>query len=89
MAILKNDNLEIEVPDGEPIKDAAGELGVLFSCESGTCGTCLTNIEEGEENLSPLTPEEKDYGLDEGENRRLMCQCRIMEGEVKIKYDEF
>ncbi len=89
MAILKTDDKEVEVPEGEPLIDAAQELGVLFSCENGTCGTCLTNIEEGEENLSELTQEERDFGIEEGENRRLMCQCRIKSGEVKIRYDGF
>ncbi|MBS3074733.1 2Fe-2S iron-sulfur cluster binding domain-containing protein [Candidatus Pacearchaeota archaeon] len=89
MAILKTEDKEVEVPDNESLIDAAQELGVLFSCENGTCGTCLTNIEEGEENLNELTPAEKDYGIEEGENRRLMCQCRIKEGEVKIRYDGF
>jgi ferredoxin len=89
MAILKTDDKEVETQDGESLIDAAGELGVLFSCQNGTCGTCLTSIEEGEENLSNLTPEERDYGIEEGEGRRLMCQCRINNGEVKIRYDGF
>jgi len=89
MGILKTDEREVEVADGESLIDVAGELGVLFSCQNGTCGTCLSNIEEGEENLSELTMEERDYGIEEGENRRLICQCRIIGGEVKIKYDEF
>ncbi len=89
MAILKNDDKEVEVEDNESLIDSASELGVIFSCQNGECGTCLTNIEEGEENLNDLTPEERDFGISEGEGRRLMCQCRIKSGEVKIKYDGF
>ncbi len=82
--IFSDDKREIEVKDGEPIKDACENLGVPFSCSEGICGTCMVDVLEGQENLSELTQEEKDMGRDK--NHRLACQCRIKSGMVKIKY---
>jgi len=84
MAILKADDSEIEVSDGDFIKDAAEQLGVPFGCRNGLCGTCMVDIEEGEENLSELTQEEID--MDRDRTHRLACQCKIKEGIVKIKF---
>ena len=84
MAILKADDDEIEIKDGEAIKDAAEQLGVPFSCTEGTCGTCMIDVVEGEENLSNLTQEE-EY-MDRDKKHRLACQCKIKEGIVKIKF---
>lgn len=84
MAILKSDDNEVEVKDNNSIREAAEQLGVPFSCTEGRCGTCMIDIEEGEENLSGLTPEEHDMGGDE--KHRLACQCKIKQGEVKIKF---
>jgi len=70
--------------DKEPIKDACEKLGVPFSCTEGICGTCMIEIVDGQENLSELTQEEKDMGMNK--TRRLACQCRIKNGTVKIKY---
>ncbi|MBS3136442.1 (2Fe-2S)-binding protein [Candidatus Woesearchaeota archaeon] len=73
-----------EVPDGGQIKEAAKELGVIFGCEDGLCGTCMVEVDEGQDNLSELTEAEKNMGVD-GKNR-LACQCRIKSGAVKLKY---
>lgn len=83
--IISTDNEEeIEVNDGEPIKEACEKLGIPFACEEGICGTCMVDIIGGQENLSELTQEERDMGRDK--NHRLACQCRIEHGIVKIKY---
>ncbi len=84
MAILKAEDTEIEVNDGEKIQEACEQLGVPFGCSQGICGTCLIEIEEGGENLSEQTPSEEDMGMDE--THRLACQCRIKSGTVKVKY---
>ncbi len=75
---------EIEIKDGDFIKDACEKLGVPFSCAEGICGTCMIDVVEGQETLSELTQEEKDMGRDK--NHRLACQCKIKRGMVKIKY---
>ena len=83
MAFLKRDDQEIEVGDNESIKSACEQLGVFFACTEGYCGTCMITIEEGEENLTELTSEEKMMNRDN--QNRLACQCKIKQGIVKIK----
>ena len=73
-----------EVKDGEKIMTAAEEMGVLFGCEDGICGTCMIDVVRGEKNLSELTQPEKD--LERDEKHRLACQCRIKKGEVVIDF---
>lgn len=65
--------------------EAAADLGVLFGCHSGTCGKCATRVLSGLNNLSPPTEQEAAMGLDPG--CRLMCQCRINKGTVKLDLD--
>lgn len=77
---------EIELPDGAPIAEACEEAGVPFACTEGVCGTCVIEVKEGKENLSPPTKEEEDF-LGEGtEDERLACQCKIKGGCVKISF---
>lgn len=80
-----SDNEEIELEDGSPIKDACEEAGIPFACTEGVCGTCVIEVKEGHENLSPMTQEELDF-LGETTEERLACQCRIQHGSVKIEY---
>ena len=83
--IIFSDNKKtINVKDKEPIKDACEKLGVPFSFTERICGTCMIEIVDGQENLSELTQEEKDIGMNK--TRRLACQCKIKRGIVKIKY---
>jgi len=72
------------IPKGEKIQKACEELGVPFSCTDGLCGTCMIDIVKGEENLSPLTEEEKD--LERDRKHRLACQCKIKRDEVTISF---
>ena len=72
------------VKDGEGIIEPCTKLGVLFSCEDGHCGMCRIDIVEGKENLSELTEDEDNMGMDR--NTRLACQCKIKSGKVKIEF---
>ena len=65
--------------------ESAVDLGVLFGCHRGVCGKCATNVLSGMNNLSAPTEEEKTMGLEPG--RRLMCQCHIVKGTVKLDLD--
>jgi len=65
--------------------ESSAELGVLFGCHSGVCGKCATTILTGLNNLSAPTAEEKAMDLEP--SRRLMCQCRINKGTVKLDLD--
>lgn len=83
--LILNGEDEVLIEDGEPIKGACEEAGVPFACEEGVCGTCVIEVEEGMENLSPFTEEEGDF-LGESDSERLACQCRIERLTVKIKF---
>jgi len=84
MAKLVINDEEYQLPDGARIDAVCEEAGVLFSCNSGACGTCQVDIVEGAENLNELSDEEMDLGLDR--NKRLSCQCVIKSGTVKITF---
>lgn len=84
MALVTYENKTIEIPDGSSIKETCKELGVPFSCQNGTCGTCIVEIIKGKENLSPMNEKEKLLGLDE--THRLSCQCKIKSGEIIIDF---
>jgi len=84
MAKIKTESNEIEVEDGSSIQEACEQLGIPFACKSGNCGTCEAEVVEGIENLTEKTEEEKAWPLQD--NSRLMCQCKIKQGEVKIKF---
>lgn len=76
---------EYEVEEGSPIAEACEEAGVPFACTEGVCGTCVIEVKEGMENLTPFTQEEEDF-LGTIENERLACQCKLKGGCVKISF---
>lgn len=88
MATLKFETTDeqIELADGSPIQEVCEEAGVPFACTEGVCGTCVIEVKEGKENLSPQTQEEVDFLGEECADERLACQCRIMQGTVTISF---
>ncbi len=84
MAIVWINDTQVEIEDGQKIVDAIEEAGVPIGCSNGVCGTCEIEIVEGMGNLSVLTDEERDLGM-EGE-KRLGCQCVIQSGVVKLTF---
>jgi ferredoxin len=88
MAKLKfeSNGEEVTLPDDSPLQEICEEAGVPFACTEGVCGTCVIEIKQGKENLSPPTQEEEDF-LGEGcTHERLACQCKILKGEVTISF---
>ncbi len=83
------DELTVEVEDGSKLVDVARDSGssIPFGCTNGLCGTCLSTIPSGMENLSEMQKHEKDtlemFGANDGEHR-LICQCRLLKGDVSI-----
>lgn len=76
----------VSVPDNSPLAEICEEAGVPFACTEGVCGTCVIEVKEGKENLTPPTQEEEDF-LGEGtEDERLACQCKIKGGCIKISF---
>lgn len=76
---------EKELPENSPIAEACEEAGVPFACTEGVCGTCVVEVVEGMDHLSPFTQEEKDF-LGDQNCERLACQCKIKEGTVKLNF---
>lgn len=83
--IFENTEEEVDLPDNTPIAGACEEAGVPFACTEGVCGTCIVEVVEGMENLSPFNQAEEDF-LGELDRERLACQCSIKCGKVKIKF---
>jgi ferredoxin len=83
--VFVNTSEEAELPDGSPIQESCENAGVPFACTEGICGTCVIEVKEGMENLSPQTQEEVDF-LGEQNFERLACQCKIQHGCVKISF---
>jgi hydrid cluster protein-associated redox disulfide domain len=85
--IFTHNHEECDLPDDSPIAGICEEAGVPFACTEGVCGTCVIEVKEGMENLSPPTQEEKDFLGDDTGCERLACQCRIRRGTVKIIFN--
>ncbi len=81
MPVIKTRTRKINAIAGGSM-EAAADLGVLFGCHSGVCGKCGTTVLSGLNNLSTPTEEEEAMDLEPG--RRLMCQCVINKGTVKL-----
>ncbi len=84
MAKLIIDNITYEIPDGEPIAEACEAAGIPFSCNTGVCGTCQIDIQEGADNLNELNREEQELAMNR--THRLGCQCKILGGCVKVTF---
>jgi len=75
-----------EYRDGDTLLESARRLGVSppFSCEGGSCGTCMALVEEGSATMrvnNALTPDEVDGGW------VLTCQAIPTSREVVVNYD--
>jgi ferredoxin len=85
---FKDDDIDVDVDDGANLRDVAMEEGssIPFGCEQGICGTCLSNIPSGEENLSPAEEQEEETVAAMGgePGQRLICQCQV-HGDVEIE----
>ena len=90
-----NDFLAINVKLGATIQDVVEASGsaLPFGCRDGQCGTCVVEIVQGMEFLSPKN--EKEFKVLKevcagtcSENSRLACQMKIDKpnGVVRIKY---
>lgn len=59
--------------------------GKLVNCGGyGQCGTCIVEITEGMENLSPKTPFEEKKLKRKPDNYRLACQT-LVNGSISVK----
>ena len=89
--IIKNDKKEIEIPNGAAILHYLwNETNFPQGCEDGSNSTCACVILKGEENLNQKTQRETETleraNLPNSKRNRLVCQIRILKGEVEIEY---
>ncbi|EAW38435.1 2Fe-2S iron-sulfur cluster-binding protein [Lyngbya sp. PCC 8106] len=95
MANIKfvNENQEIIAADGANLRIKALEkqidlytfMGKMMNCGGyGQCGTCIVEVVEGMENLSPRTDTEKRILKKKPDSYRLACQTMV-NGPVTIK----
>lgn len=92
---IVNDFLAINVKPGSTIQDVVEASGsaLPFGCRDGECGTCIVEVVQGMEFLSPINDKEKKVikeacaGLST-DKIRLACQMKVVNpnGVVRIKY---
>lgn len=90
-----NDFLAINVKEGSTIQDIVEASGsaLPFGCRNGECGTCVVEVVQGMEFLSPKTDKEVKvlkeicYGTCTP-NSRLSCQMKVVKsnGIIRLKY---
>lgn len=87
------ENREVVVADGANLRLKALEnridiytfVGKMTNCNGyGQCGTCIVEIVEGTENLSPRTETEKRKLKQKPDTYRLACQT-LVHGPVTVK----
>ena len=84
--IFSRTNEEFDLPELSPLQEICEEAGVPFACTEGVSGTCVIEIKEGQENLTPPTEEEEDFLGTGVLDERLACQCKIKCGTVRITF---
>jgi len=83
--LYEEDDAPVEVEAGTALHKPCEAAGVPFSCIEGTCKSCVIDVKEGMENLSPYAPAEQNLLGDQG-TKRLACQTKILKGRVKYSY---
>jgi len=90
---FSNEQKDVITADGANLRLKALENGIdiykmygkLMNCGGyGQCGTCIVEIVEGAENLSPRTPVENSRLKRKPDSYRLACQV-LVNGEVTVK----
>jgi len=88
-----NEDRQVIAADGANLRQKALEQGIniyklvgkMMNCGGyGQCGTCIVEIVEGMENLSPRTEAERRKLRKKPESYRLACQT-LVHGPVSVK----
>lgn len=88
-----NENKEVIAADGANLREKAMQNGIdlytlkgkLVNCGGyGQCGTCIVEVVEGIENLSPRTPFEESKLRKKPDTYRLACQT-LVNGAVSVR----
>jgi len=82
-------DLTVTVPEGTRIIEMSEKIGagITYGCREGECGTCLTRIVEGQDNLSEPSALELRVLKENlaGHKDRLACQCKVLGGAVTVR----
>ncbi|MEB3178130.1 MAG: 2Fe-2S iron-sulfur cluster-binding protein [Nostocaceae cyanobacterium] len=87
------ENREVIAADGANLRLKAMQNGIdiyklygkMMNCGGyGQCGTCIVEIVEGAENLSPRTDVENKFLKKKPANYRLACQTLVNSGSVSV-----
>jgi ferredoxin len=88
---IKTDDVSLDLRDEYPLIDLSEEhdTSILFGCRDGACGACMIRVLDGEDRLSPMSEDEKDFleTMAAEPNERLACQCKLL-GDVTIEVSE-
>ena len=80
--------VSVTVPAGTRIIEVSEKVGagIVYGCRESDCGTCLTEVVVGMENLSEPSPIERATLAERraGPNMRLACQTLVL-GNVTVK----
>ena len=84
------DGIEVEVPSGTTIRDAAEACGAQLGSSCGgvcACSTCHVYVKEGLDDLSPMELKEEDRldgAFDVRPNSRLGCQAQVLKDRLYV-----
>ena len=82
------DGSTLEVEAGASFLEAcqANDAPHDFGCTVGSCGTCVLVLEQGAENVQPLTDEERETVemCTDAEGARLGCQMTVG-GDIAVR----
>ena len=90
ISISFEDNQQnIKTEPGRKLLDICDEFNspILFGCRACSCSTCLIEVLQGSENLSPITESEQvllSVMAEDNNQARLACQC-IVNGSISIR----
>ena len=85
---VKNENFEIEAPDGAQVMNYVRATNMPFGCENGDCGVCVCSVSKGVENVGKRNQKEEETLTRIGAypSQRLACQLRVKKGEIELEY---
>lgn len=81
---------EVEAKEGETVLKIALDHGLPMehACGgNGFCTTCMCEVQEGMENLSPRNDREENMGVVD-DPKRLGCQAQV-KGDITVKIIEY
>ncbi|MEZ5974724.1 MAG: 2Fe-2S iron-sulfur cluster-binding protein [Planctomycetota bacterium] len=76
-----------EVPAGTSLIEFAQDQNILsFGCTMGSCGVCCVIVEQGMDNLNPISDVEQETTemVSSSPNARLACQL-VIQGDVSLR----